>query len=156
MAADFLFALRRRLSRRRKNIWTRRLREHVAEGLVVFRPVLVTTTEYASHLGRVEDWSGQRIDPDMVSILEDLPVKTMWMVEISVPELFSANLRKLGEVLIRAEKNPGSERLKAFFMARLPGYFALLRTIKRGEPHFIFIPSGADGHVELFGYEENA
>lgn len=78
----------------------------------------------------------------------------MWMVEVSLPELFPANLRKLGEILVRADKKIGTERSMAFFLARLPGYFALLRSIQKGQPRFTFIPSGADGHVELFGYEE--
>ena len=46
------------------------------------------------------------------------------MIELSLPELFSANLRKVGEVLVRAELLPATDRdLTSFVLARLPGYF---------------------------------
>jgi hypothetical protein len=155
IAADYLFALRRRLARLRRNVWASRLNKHTTQNLVVLRPILVTTSEYCSHLRCIRDWNHKRIDAGVVSALEGLPNTNLWMVEVSLPELFSANLRKVGEVLVRAEKRPGPGRLGGFFLARLPGYFALLREIKRGKPRFTFIPSGADGHVELFGCEEN-
>jgi hypothetical protein len=155
LAADYLFALRRQLSKLRRNVWATRLSKHAAQNLVVLRPILVTTTEYCSHLRRVRDWRHNQIDAGIISALDGLPKKSLWMIEVSLPELFSANLRKVGEVVVRAEKNLGRNRLSAFFLARLPGYFALLRNVSRGAPRFQFIPSGADGHVELFGCEEN-
>lgn len=155
LAADYLFALRRRLVRLRANVWAKRLSQHITDNLVVLRPVLVTTSGYCVHLRRVRDWEQSQLDTDIIDWLESLPNKNMWMVEISIPELFPANLRKLGEILIRSDKAVGTKRLEAFFLARLPGYFALFRSIKKGEPHFTFIPSGANGHVELFGYEED-
>jgi len=95
----------------------------------------------------------------MLEVLRSLADQVLWMVELSVPELFSTNLRKVGEVLIRAQQNIGTrtlkERLSGFFLARLPGYFALLTGIKSKKPRFSFISSGADGHVELFGCEES-
>ncbi|HEY5074313.1 MAG TPA: hypothetical protein VII34_06405 [Pyrinomonadaceae bacterium] len=156
LAADYLFALRRRMARLQKNVWAKRLNQHIKDKLVVLRPILVSTSEYCAHLRRVSDWKHNQINPEIISSLEALPIKSMWMVEVSIPELFPANLRKLGEILVRADKKIGRERLMAFFLARLPGYFALLRSIENGQPRFTFIPSGASGHVELIGYEENS
>jgi hypothetical protein len=83
-----------------------------------------------------------------------LPDERIWMVELSVPELFSANLRKVGEVLLRAEVSPSADRdLASFVMVRLPGYFALYAGGSAANPRYHFIPSGAEGHVELFGCE---
>lgn len=155
LAADYLFMLRGRVARLQKNVWAKRLNQHIADNLVVLRPVLVSTAEYCAHLRRISDWKYDQIDPEIISSLEALPIRRVWMVEISLPELFPANLRKLGEILVRADKKIGRERLMAFFLARLPGYFALLRLIEKKQPRFTFIPSGAKGHVELFGYEEN-
>ena len=68
-------------------------------------------------------------------------------------ELFAANKRKVGEVLIRAtiEHNP-VQLFDSFVLARLPGYFALYN---EDTSNFTFIPSGIDDHVELFGQEDN-
>jgi hypothetical protein len=78
------------------------------------------------------------------------------MIELSVPELFSANLRKVGEVLVRAEVLPKVDRdLGSFALARLPGYFALLDGGNPTHPRYKFIPSGAEGHVELIGCEDD-
>ena len=79
------------------------------------------------------------------------------MIELSVPELFAANKRKLGEVLLWAEAKVGPKRdLNSFFLARLPGYFSLYRGGPASKPEYDFVPSGAEGHVELFGCEDPA
>jgi len=156
---DYLLLLRPRVAKLRKNIWARRLNFYAGRNLLVVRPNLITLEQYCSHLERIRDWKHNRIDPRMLGVLRSLGDPVLWMVELSVPELFSTNLRKVGEVLIRAQQDIGTrtlkERLSGFFLARLPGYFALLREIKKQKPRFLFIASGADGHVELFGCEES-
>jgi hypothetical protein len=113
---------------------------------------LISPRDYCVHLSRVRDWRHNRVDDQMISALEALPDERLWMIELSVPELFSTNRRKVGEVLIRAERKLITDRWKNFVLARLPGYFAL-REVRRGRPRFTFIPSGADDHTELFGFE---
>jgi len=105
----------------------------------------------------VSDWQGKPIRTDLVSALKaNLTKERLWMVELSVPELFSANLRKVGEVLVRAEVLPKVDRdLGSFALARLPGYFALLEGGTAANPRYEFIPSGAEGHVELIGCEDD-
>jgi hypothetical protein len=79
----------------------------------------------------------------------------MWMIELSVPNLFSANKRKVGEVLLRAEVVAKPKRdFSNFLLARLPGYFALYDGGGAVKPKYQFIPSGAPSHVELYGCEE--
>jgi hypothetical protein len=85
--------------------WERRLLEHLNKGQIVLRTLLVHRDEYLRHIERVRDWGGDRA----LAIIKDalqtsLPPQMMWMIEISVPELFSANRRKLGELLVLAEK----------------------------------------------------
>ena len=155
---DYLLLLRPRVAKLRKNIWASRLNFYARRKLLVVRPILITLEQYCSHLERIRDWKHNRIDPRMLEVLRSLGDQVLWMVELSVPELFSTNLRKIGEVLIRAQQDIGTrtldERLSGFFLARLPGYFALLREIKKQKPRFSFLASGSDGHVELFGCEE--
>ena len=101
---DYLLAMRAQLNELQANDWARRLAEFYDSGLLVLRPLLVTATEYASHLSRVRDWGYKSIRKDFIRELKKLSPEKLWMIEFSIPELFSANLRKLGEVLIRAER----------------------------------------------------
>jgi hypothetical protein len=157
---DYLLLLRPRVAKLRKNIWAKRLNFYARRKLLVVRPNLITLDQYCSHLERIRGWKHNRIDARMLEVLRSLAAdQVLWMVELSVPELFSANLRKIGEVLIRAQQDIGTrtlrERLSGFFLARLPGYFALLTGIKKQKPRFSFVASGVEGHVELFGCEES-
>ena len=84
----------------------------------------------------------------------NLTKERLWMIELSLPELFSANLRKVGEILVQAELLPAVDRdLASFVLARLSGYFALLEGGTPTDPQYQFIPSGADSHVQLIGCE---
>ena len=75
-----------------------------------------------------------------------------WLIELSVPELFSANRRKVGEVLIRSDIKPSAKRdLNHFVMARLPGHFVLYERGGPSKPRYRFIPAGIKNHVPLFG-----
>jgi len=76
--------------------------------------------------------------------------------------LFSANRRKIGEILIRADVDAGTQMdFKNFFCARLPGCFVVIEDGKavasastRVQPKFLYVPVGVVDHVELFGCEE--
>jgi hypothetical protein len=72
------------------------------------------------------------------------------MIELSVPHLFSTNKRKVGEVLIRAERAVKAKRdLSCFVLARLPGRFALYERGGAKNPRYKLIPSGLPGHTAL-------
>jgi len=154
IGADYLLALRKQFAKVQKNAWGKRLNKYASQNLLVLRPILISPKDYCSHLTRIRDWKHNRIDPEIITALEALPDEKLWMIELSVPELFSTNFRKVGEVLVRAERKLGPDRWKSFLLARLPGYFALRSVIRRGRPRFTFLRAGADDHVELFGYEE--
>jgi hypothetical protein len=73
-----------------------------------------------------------------------------------VPELFPANQRKVGEVVLRAEHKPTCFRdFKNLLFARIPGFFALYVGGGAENPSYEFIPSDLKSHVELYGCEEN-
>jgi len=90
---------------------------------------------------------------DMILLLRKyLRGRLYWLIELSVPELFSANRRKVGEVLLRADVDPGIKRnFNNFVIARLPGNFVLYDGGGPSNPRYTFIPSGAKSHVELYG-----
>ncbi len=113
----------------------------------------MTAAEYIDHLSSVSSWSYKKIDDLFIADLRnDLADDWFWLIEISISELFAANKRKLGEVLIRAtaEYRP-DRRFDSFVLARFPGYFVLYN---EDTNNFVFIPSKLDDHVELFGQEE--
>jgi hypothetical protein len=123
---------------------------------MVVRPVLVTKSEYIYHLRRIKDWVGSNIEVKWIHILDEvLQDAYYWLVELSVPELFSANKRKVAEVLLHAEVAYSSHRdFKSFAMARLPEQFCFYVDGGPIAPEYDFYPTGIHGHVELFGCED--
>jgi hypothetical protein len=154
IGADYLFTILPQLPPD-NNPWAQRLALYAKAHLLVLRPYLLDPAEYTAHLAKVKDWQGKPVRETLIRDLKaNLTKERLWMIELSVPELFSANLRKVGEVLIRAELLPAVDRdLASFVLARLPGYFALLEGGAPADPQYQFIPSGAEGHVELIGCE---
>lgn len=155
IGADFLFTILPKLPAE-NNPWAKRLLHYANRNLLVLRPYLLDPAEYTTHLAKIKDWQYKTILPFWVRALKtSLKTERLWMIELSVPELFSANLRKVGEVLVRAEVLPAVERdFGSFVLARLPGYFVLHAGGPPDNPNFSFLPSGAEGHVELIGCED--
>ncbi len=139
------------------NIWSSRLDAYFKAGLVVYRTVSVSGGDYADHLQRLRGWAQRsKVEPKlMAGVRSLLGEKRYWMVEISVPELFSANLRKIGEVLLDTERTPMSKRdFDTFTLARIPGYFAVIGNADPAKPKFEFIPTCINSHVALYGCED--
>lgn len=154
IGADYLFTILPQLPPD-NNQWAERLALYANAHMLVLRPYLLDPAEYTAHLEKVKDWQGKTVRETLIRDLRaNLTKERLWMIELSVPELFSANMRKVGEVLVRAEILPAGDRdLGSFVLARLPGYFALLSGGTPADPQYQFIPSGADGHVQLIGCE---
>jgi hypothetical protein len=155
MGADYLFTIHPQLPAN-QNHWSRRLSEYAQANRLILRPLLIDAGDYLKHLTDVRDWERKRIRADQLTDIKGfLPDEKIWMVELSVPNLFSANTRKLGEVLLRAEVPAHPKRnFKNFLLARLPGYFALYKEGGALKPKYQFIPSGVKSHVELYGCEK--
>lgn len=138
--------------------WKKRLAQYTGHHGLVLRPVLVQASQYIEHLGKLVDWDFAPIRQTALEALRgwpDLPRGKAWLVELSVPELFSANRRKVAEILIRADREPGSQcDFRNYVLARVPGYF-VIHTGEADEPNYRFIASGAQGHVPLFGCESD-
>lgn len=140
------------------NKWGERLIEYQQEGLIVYRPILITGQEYYEHLSKLSGWSNSGAMPKWLfdAIRSSLKGSHYWMVEMSLPELFSANLRKVGEVILRSDLEPKPSRdFESFTLARLPGQIVVCKNTDPSNPDFEFIPSGISSHVQLFGCEEN-
>ncbi|RZL85932.1 MAG: hypothetical protein EOP66_00150 [Sphingomonas sp.] len=67
---------------------------------LVMRPILLTREEYCDHILTTECHDGSRLDDDAVRPLRDHLPDVLWMVEFTLPDLFTGNHSKLGEVLL--------------------------------------------------------
>lgn len=156
IGADYLFALWPQMPQTQGE-WGKRLQTHAKNNKLVLRPLLISGQQYVDHLERVRDWRMNRIARRYLDVLR-LGLKEMvWMIEMSVPELFQGNKRKIAEVLLWAERPADNSRtFTSFAIARLPEHFALYDGGGPKNPRFRFLPSGTTSHVELIGCEQDA
>jgi hypothetical protein len=151
IGADYLFSILPQLPDP-KHAWMHRLLEYSGNNQLVLRPILVKGKDYLEHLRKIRDWENNQLNVS-IGIGDDW---WLWMVELSVPELFSTNQRKVGEVVLRAEyKTTCLRDFKNLLFARIPGFFALYVGGGAENPRYEFIPSDLKSHVELYGCEEN-
>jgi hypothetical protein len=138
----------------RDNPWIRRLRKYYGnKGRVILRHVPITTADYLKKLKSCRDWDGAHEPVELIDALkEHLPRgRKLWMVEISVPEVFPTNKRKLGEILLDASHPLELEKDSNFIFGRLPGNFILLRSLADdGNLNFTFVRSEMNSHTPLF------
>ncbi|OYW73775.1 MAG: hypothetical protein B7Z37_20300 [Verrucomicrobia bacterium 12-59-8] len=139
------------------NKWRARLQRYAdpAKGMVVMRTLLISADEYAEHLRGLRGWKGARIPNRAIDHIQELLGRDelFWMVEFSVPELFSANLRKLGEVILRSSKareNSSQNYMDFLLSVRLPGWIVLAHDLLE----FDYIPAPIQSHVRVFGLSD--
>ena len=155
VGADYLFALWPQMPEAVDD-WGKRLQEYAKQNMLVLRPLLIDGQQYVDHLGSVRDWQGSHVENRHLDVLRASLKEKLWMIEMSVPELFQANRRKIAEVLLWAQRPADNQRdFTSFVLARLPAHFALYDGGGPQNPRFRFVLSGTANHVELFGCEEN-
>ena len=117
-----------------ENPWVVRFVDALDDGNVILRSVSMPSRRYFDHLSEIRDWNRQKEDRRMIGALSQTRVpRYVWVVEISLPQLFPANERKLGEVVIDATSaawiasfKKGSITdvvLKSIMWVRLPGAY---------------------------------
>jgi hypothetical protein len=151
-AADYFYSILPELSQFGGLPWMRRLLEYVRSKRLILRHVPISKSDYLDSLGAVEDWDGKKEAKEVIELLEAVVAEKFWMVEVSIPDVFSTNKRKLGEILLDAEF-PISLALDGanFIMARFPGCFVFFESLDAtGMPTFSTTPSNLLSHVPLF------
>ena len=80
----------------------------------------------------------------------------LWVIEVSVPHLFPANERKLGEIVLNGLRklDPGKDYeqeadFSLFLMARLPGTYFFLTAVNQYGPTFASMTNGMTSHTEV-------
>lgn len=153
IATDYFYSIKRkRKLDRRGNIWVRRLIVWAKQQEVVFRAIAATKSEYLSHLTKITDWHGNREDKIILDVFRTSLPSHLWLIEISLPELFPINRRKLGEIVLDATKKPESDRdYEAFLLARFPGQYFFIQSVSNNNvPKFLPFPSQFISHTSLF------
>jgi hypothetical protein len=135
------------------NAWLERLAFYARPDVqrIVLRTVAVDRETYVAHLSSEKDWLGNIEDTRILEILEKgLPPK-LWVVEVSIPHLFPANERKLGEIVLdaRLKINPNRDNLYYFLIARLPGYYVVRSNQPRKGHNFLQPKSNFTSHLQV-------
>jgi hypothetical protein len=77
----------------------------------VLRTFHMKRSSYRSHLLAHVDHSGGQTAAQQVSFVSQLP-KDFWITEVSLPDLYTGNKTKLGEVLVRSRTRRGDQDVK--------------------------------------------
>ena len=142
--------------------WFHHIAHELKAGHLVLRPLLMNQEAYHSHLKKLFGWKHNEQEAERISAeyleatFSFCPADNafFWMVEVSVMELFPANLRKLGEVLITAtDDNLVLDDATSLLALRIPG-IGLVRTGGDWSPDRLQrIPAGIESHAQVFGTE---
>lgn len=153
IALNFVYSLQSSLTKSPyNNDWIKRLVEFIKCKKIVLRAIFIPKSTYLKQLKSTADWDGKKEDKTIVELLENLLPDNIWVVEISFPQLFPANERKIGEVLLNPYVPVSAEYdadFNLFLMARLPCQYFFLKSFKITEPDFLRIGSKIQSHVPL-------
>lgn len=151
IAVDYLYSLLPHLSLTKVH-WLNRLIDYANDQQVVLRAVAMSRKDYTDHLRRARDWQYHSESKRLCQSIEANVPEHLWVVEISLPELFPANQRKLGEIVLDATKELSPKvDYRSYLFARFPSRFVLLRRIRsNGTPEFVSVPSGLKSHTALY------
>ena len=136
----------------KKNDWIRRLMHFINLKKIVLRAVFVKKNSYLKYLKNSEDWERNSEENEIVEMLADVLPKCIWVIEISLPQLFPANERKIGEVILNPYVAPKPEQdvdFDLFLLARLPCCYFFLDSIKGNTPEFLLLRSQIQSHMPL-------
>ena len=137
-----------------RNIWICRLKQLFPHQRLVLRAVSLLRSEYMAHLREISDWEDHREATEICDLIESQMPDYVWVVEISTPQLFPANKRKLGEIVLDGTGEvynvDGSVNRDLFYLARLPSVYMLGGNLdENGIPMFTPVPSFLASHTDL-------
>lgn len=109
----------------------------------VLRTFMGRRREYIDALREARDWEGRSFSPATLALLEGILPDRFWLTEVSLPDLYATNKRKLADIIEdwRVPKRKGA-LWEGFIAARLPGQLVLTQQRIR-------IPCRVEGHIRL-------
>lgn len=144
--------------------WAPRLIDALDEGTVVLRSVSVPRETYIEHLRDMKAWDlseESRLTVDGFAKMK-LPW-VLWIVEVSLPQLFPANEAKIGEIVLDATVQlkeadfAGGKVSRKFLQSiqfiRLPSAYYFPKSVSKSPEgkviNFFFAPSEISSHVKV-------
>jgi hypothetical protein len=154
LSLTFLYSLHPYLNAHGTNAWSKRLAIDSSPQIqrVVLRTLVVRKDEYIKHLSTIRDWDGNTENPEIPKLFNSLIPDKIWVVEISVPQLFPANEHKLGEVILNPYIPFDSQKpidFNHFLFARVPDFYFFVSEVTSNKPKFINIPSKIKSHTNV-------
>jgi hypothetical protein len=148
VASDYFYSLLPQLDDL-SDRWMKRLRNYVSDRKLILRTVPNSKADYLAHLRAMKDWQGKQESPQTVKDIGSMLPDKLWIVEVSIPDLFSTNKRKLGELLLDATRPyTGKGDYSLFVLARLPGTYAFFERLDgRNHPRFLPVKSQIQTHT---------
>lgn len=150
IGVDFLYSMEDEL-RASSNYWVQKLVHHINEQDVVLRTLFMSRDDYVAHLRYCHDWQGSAEEEAIPLAFRTSLPDHLWIVEVSIPELFPANYRKLGELILDA-RVPTSfyqSGVRVELLARLPGAYYINLNSAGVAADFKTIPSRLQSHVTV-------
>lgn len=115
----------------------------------VFRTTMMSRADYANHISSVADHRGIRAASAESQVLSGLP-EQFWVCEYTLPDLYTGNKTKLGEVLVRSDQGPNVNNIfESVIALRAPGFVLLTDSGK-------LYPSALAAHVPLHRRRKNS
>jgi len=136
------------------HIWLKRLCKYTLANHFVLRTLLLDKVTYIKSLKNSKDWENNNISKSAIETASELLPDRFWLIEISVPQLYATNKRKLAEIFIRnTNYTPKEENIdwSTFIFARVPSFFVIYEGLP--ETKFSFYRNGIEDHIPL--YSEN-
>lgn len=111
----------------------------------VLRTILISRDGYKEHLRQLKGHDGTTMDPAQIDRIDSLPER-FWMVEFTLPALFTGNKAKLGEVLIASDVINPETYLDVVHAVRLPNMLLINDDGSQLKPG----ASGLNSHAPLY------
>jgi hypothetical protein len=109
------------------NHWLKRLIIYTKSQQIVLRAIAINKEKYISHISNVQDWDSNSEFIHTIDLFSKRLPESFWVVEISIPQLFPANERKLGEILINGQVELNiNDIYRNLLYIRLPGGYYML------------------------------
>ena len=159
LALQFLYSVLNQLNRigPPENVWLKRFAYHAQLDVqpIILRAIAVERDTYIQHLSNETDWDQNLEDRDAIDELRVSLPNALWIVEASIPQLFPANERKLGDIVLNGEidLSDGQGGRSSFLFVRLPGFYFLTLTAGGSRPNFLTVPSKLTSHLPVITLE---
>jgi hypothetical protein len=102
-----------------KSYWLEKLKKRHEHNGLVCRTILLTAKQYRSYIKEITKRELLRPTEDQLERLKRLP-RYIWVTEISIPNLYTGNKTKLGDVLINASSEIDEDDF--FVLGWFPGF----------------------------------